>query len=129
MAHVSFLSGIVVPGDRRGRQLGFPTANLDSRVPADVPFGIYAARALGRPAAASIGVRPTYGNGLEPRAEVFILDFDGDLYGQRLDVELVEFLRGELRFDGQAALIEQIRRDVAAVRQLARVWPPEAAAA
>jgi riboflavin kinase/FMN adenylyltransferase len=124
------LSGTVVRGDRRGRLLGFPTANLSTPVPVDVPFGVYAAVALGRPAAASIGVRPTYGAGLEPRAEVFVLDFDGDLYGSRLTVELVSRLRGELRFAEEAALMAQMHRDVAAVREIVTdLWPAALAAA
>lgn len=109
----------MIRGDQRGRLLGFPTANL--RVPPearDLPFGVYAGRALGRAAAVSIGVRPTFGDGLEPLAEIHVVDFEGDLYGQQLSVELLEYLRPERRFDTVEALKDQIARDVAATRTL-----------
>jgi riboflavin kinase / FMN adenylyltransferase len=112
------VTGTVIRGDQRGRDLGFPTANI--RVPGDAPelrFGVYAGRALGRPAAVSVGVRPTFGTGLEPLLEAFILDFDGDLYGQELTVELIEYLRPELRFDSVEDLVAQMQADVAAVRE------------
>lgn len=109
----------MIRGDRRGRLLGFPTANL--RLPpeaGDLPFGVYAGRALGHAAAVSIGVRPTFGDGLEPLAEVHVLDFEGDLYGQQLSVELRAYLRPERRFDTVEALKDQIAHDVAATRAL-----------
>jgi riboflavin kinase/FMN adenylyltransferase len=112
------LTGKVITGDRRGRLLGFPTANLampDDTDP-DLAFGVYAGRALGRPAAISIGVRPTYGSGLEPLVEVHILDFQGDLYDEILEVELLTFLRPELEFGSSDALVAQIEEDVDAVR-------------
>lgn len=112
------ITGTVVRGTRRGHALGFPTANLSlrsrgGRIP---PFGIYAGRALGRPAAISIGVRPTFGDSREPLVEVHVLDFDEDLYGFELEVELLEYLRPEARFDSAEALVEQMERDVAEVR-------------
>jgi riboflavin kinase / FMN adenylyltransferase len=110
------VEGRVVSGDARGGTLGFPTANL--AVPADliVPaYGIYAGRAGEHRAAISIGVNPHYG-GEERRVEVFLLDFDGDLYGQRLVVELWRRLRDEQAFASEQELIDQIARDVEATR-------------
>ena len=82
-------------------------------------FGIYAGAALGHRAAVSIGVNPHYG-GAERRVEAFLLDFEGDLYGRRLVVELWERLRDEAAFDSEAELVEQIARDVAATRAATR---------
>jgi riboflavin kinase/FMN adenylyltransferase len=114
------LDGVVVAGDARGGKLGYPTANL--RVDPDllVPrFGIYAGAALGHRAAVSIGVNPHYG-GSERRIEPFLLDFEGDLYGQRLVVELWAYLREEAAFESEEALVEQIGRDVEATRAARR---------
>ena len=110
------VEGIVVHGDHRGRLLGFPTANLQTPPDVLVPkLGIYAGATLGRRAAVSIGTNPTYG-GTERRAEAHLLDFDGDLYGQRLVVELWEHLRDEARFSSEAELIEAIGADCARTR-------------
>jgi riboflavin kinase/FMN adenylyltransferase len=110
------VEGIVVHGDHRGRLLGFPTANLQTEPGVLVPkLGIYAGAALDRRAAISIGTNPTYG-GTVRRAEAHLLDFDGDLYGRRLVVELWEHLRDEARFESEAALVEQIRADCAESR-------------
>ena len=99
---------------------GFPTANLRVEQSLLVPrFGIYAGAALGHRAAVSIGVNPHYG-GAERRVEAFLLDFDGDLYGQRLVVELWERLRDEAAFASEAALVEQIERDIEATRSATR---------
>jgi riboflavin kinase/FMN adenylyltransferase len=106
------LEGTVVLGDRRGGTLGYPTANL--AVPADllVPaYGIYAGAALGHRAAISIGVNPHYG-GNERRVEPHLLDFEGDLYGRRLVLELWRRLREERAFPSEAELVTQIARDV-----------------
>jgi riboflavin kinase / FMN adenylyltransferase len=84
----------------------------------DVPFGVYAGKVDGRAAAISIGVRPTFGDGLEPLLEAHILDFSGDLYGSEVAVELVQRLRSERRFSGVEELLEQLHADVAAVRDL-----------
>jgi riboflavin kinase / FMN adenylyltransferase len=114
------VEGTVVLGDQRGGTLGYPTANLD--VPADlvVPaFGIYAGAALGHRAAVSIGVNPHYG-GSERRIEPYLLDFEGDLYGRRLVVELWRRLRDERAFAGEAELVEQIARDVEETRAATR---------
>ena len=110
------IEGVVVLGDQRGGTLGYPTANLD--VPAEllVPaYGIYAGAAGGHRAAVSIGVNPHYG-GYERRVEPYLLDFEGDLYGQRLVVELWHRLRDEQAFATEAELVAQIARDVEATR-------------
>jgi riboflavin kinase / FMN adenylyltransferase len=116
------LCGEVVHGDERGRELGFPTANI---VPDDElvcpGHGVYACLADGRPAAVSIGVRPTFKTGRGELIEAFLLDFDGDLYGQTLCLEFVERLRGERRFDGAEALVEQMHRDVSRTREIVTV--------
>jgi riboflavin kinase/FMN adenylyltransferase len=114
------VEGVVVEGDRRGKALGFPTANLD--VGADQvlpPKGIYAGAALGHRAAISIGLNPHYG-GTVLRVEAHLLDFDGDLYGQRLAVELWQRLRDERAFASEAELIEAIAADVEATRRAVR---------
>jgi riboflavin kinase / FMN adenylyltransferase len=106
------LEGTVVLGDQRGGTLGYPTANLS--VPAEllVPaYGIYAGSALGHRAAISIGVNPHYG-GDERRIEPHLLDFEGDLYGRRLVVELWRRLREERAFSSEDELVAQITRDV-----------------
>jgi riboflavin kinase/FMN adenylyltransferase len=110
------VSGEVVLGDQRGVTLGFPTANL--AVPPDllVPKnGIYAGSALGHRAAVSIGTNPHYG-GMTRRVEAYLLDFEGDLYGQQLVVELWERLRDEAAFESEAALVEAIAGDVERTR-------------
>jgi riboflavin kinase/FMN adenylyltransferase len=114
------VEGLVVEGDRRGRLLGFPTANLDTAADQLLPpRGIYAGAALGHRAAISIGVNPHYG-GTTLRVEAHLLDFDGDLYGQHLAVELWEHLRDERAFAGEAELVEAIAADVEAVRLAVR---------
>jgi riboflavin kinase / FMN adenylyltransferase len=110
------VEGVVVHGDHRGRLLGFPTANLRTEPDVLVPrLGIYSGCALGHRSAVSIGTNPTYG-GTERRAEAHLLDFDGDLYGQRLVVELWERLRDEAKFSSEAALVEAIAADCARAR-------------
>jgi riboflavin kinase/FMN adenylyltransferase len=114
------VEGIVVTGDARGGTLGFPTANLDVRPELLVPKnGIYAAATGENRAAVSIGTNPHYG-GSERRVEAFLLDFSGDLYGQRLIVELWERLRDEQSFESEEALIEQIELDVQRTRAARR---------
>jgi riboflavin kinase / FMN adenylyltransferase len=110
------VEGTVVSGEARGGTLGYPTANL--AVPAElvVPaYGIYAGRAGDHRAAISIGVNPHYG-GEERRVEAFVLDFEGELYGQRLVLELWQRLRDERAFASEQELIDQIGRDVEATR-------------
>jgi riboflavin kinase/FMN adenylyltransferase len=114
------VEGIVVSGDQRGGTLGFPTANLRAEPELLVPaFGIYAGAAGGQRAAVSIGVNPHYG-GAERRIEAFLLDFEGDLYGKRLIVELWDRLREERSFASEADLVEQIALDVKATRAARR---------
>jgi riboflavin kinase/FMN adenylyltransferase len=111
------VEGTVVAGDARGGTLGFPTANLGIRPELLVPNnGIYAGAAGESRAAVSIGTNPHYG-GRERRVEAHLLDFEGDLYGQRLVVELWERLRDEAAFASEAELIDQIARDVEATRR------------
>ncbi len=110
------LDGVVVAGDQRGGTLGYPTANLRLEPDLACPrYGIYAGFGLGHRAAISIGTNPHYG-GTERRIEPYLLDFDGDLYGKRLVVELWERLRDEAVFDSEAALVEQIALDVEATK-------------
>ncbi len=114
------VEGVVVSGDARGGTLGFPTANLRAERALLVPrFGIYAGEALGHRAAVSIGVNPHYG-GAERRIEAFLLDFEGDLYGERVVVELWERLRDEAVFASEAELVAQIASDVEATRAATR---------
>jgi riboflavin kinase/FMN adenylyltransferase len=114
------LDGIVVAGDQRGGTLGYPTANLALDPQLACPrYGIYAGAALGHRAAVSIGTNPHYG-GTERRIEPYLLDFEGDLYGRRLVVELWERLRDEAVFDSEEALVAQIAGDVDAARRARR---------
>jgi riboflavin kinase/FMN adenylyltransferase len=114
------VEGVVVLGDQRGGTLGYPTANLDAPADVIVPaYGIYAGSALGHRAAVSIGVNPHYG-GSERRIEPYLLDFDGDLYGKRLIVELWRRLRDERAFDSEEDLVTQMARDVEATRAAER---------
>ena len=114
------LDGVVVAGDQRGGTLGYPTANLRLEPDLACPrYGIYAGHALGHRAALSIGTNPHYG-GSERRIEPYLLDFEGDLYGKRLVVELWERLRDEAVFDSEEALVEQIGRDVEATKRAER---------
>jgi riboflavin kinase/FMN adenylyltransferase len=114
------VEGTVVLGNQRGETLGYPTANLatppDLLIPAN---GIYAGAALGHRAAVSIGVNPHYG-GEERRIEPYLLEFEGDLYGQRLVVELWERLRDERAFASEEELVAQIGRDVERARSAHR---------
>ena len=111
--------GEVVEGDRRGRDLGVPTANI---VPDDAlvcpGHGVYAAWAHGYPAAVNVGVRPTFETGRGLLVEAHLIDFDGDLYGEELRIAFIERMRGEKRFDSVDALVEQMRRDVAEAREI-----------
>ncbi len=123
------LDGIVERGDQRGREIGFPTANLRTEAYAAVPAdGVYAGRvvalndhgntvkAIGT-AAISIGTNPTF-EGRHRRVEAYVLDFEGDLYGQELGIEFVHRLRGMQRFDSVAELVAQMDLDVAETREL-----------
>ncbi|MBG6067307.1 bifunctional riboflavin kinase/FAD synthetase [Micromonospora ureilytica] len=118
------VEGVVVRGDQRGRELGFPTANLlchrYAAVPAD---GVYAARLIRRGqhepllAAVSVGTNPTF-SGRERRVEAYALDFSGDLYGERLALDFVAHLRGQIRYDSIEPLIAQMNQDVERTRRV-----------
>ncbi|GAA1854486.1 bifunctional riboflavin kinase/FAD synthetase [Asanoa iriomotensis] len=114
------LEGIVIRGDQRGREIGFPTANLAVHKYAAIPAdGIYAGWLVRRGerlrAAISIGTNPTF-SGRERRVEAYILDFDGDIYGERVSLDFVERLRDMLKFDGVEPLVAQMAEDVAQTR-------------
>jgi riboflavin kinase / FMN adenylyltransferase len=123
--------GVVTHGDHRGRDLGFPTANValpgSVAVPAD---GVYAgwyegSDRLRRPAAVSVGRRPTfYEDGDRSLLEAHLLDFEGDLYGDQARVDFVAHLRGQVRFASIDELVEQMGRDVAAARRILSVPDP-----
>jgi riboflavin kinase/FMN adenylyltransferase len=113
------MRGEVVHGDKRGRELGYPTANLVPDESLVSPGrGVYAARADGAPAAVSIGVRPTFGMGLSLLVETYVIDAELELYGRQLQLEFLARLRGERRFDSAGTLIEQMARDVADARAI-----------
>jgi riboflavin kinase/FMN adenylyltransferase len=122
-----YLEGVVVAGDRRGRALGFPTANLRLDYEAALPaLGIYAGRVsrggpAGRPALISVGTRPTFEEHGRVVIEAYLLDFEGDLYGTLLGVELAARLRDELRFEDVSALVDQMRLDERAARALLEI--------
>lgn len=114
-----FIAGEVIHGEKRGRDLGYPTANIRLDKHCGLKHGIYAVR-VGRGAerfegVASFGRRPTFDNGA-PLLEVFLFDFKGDLYGTTLDVAFVSFIRDELKFDGIEPLIRQMDDDSARAR-------------
>ncbi|HTO60670.1 MAG TPA: bifunctional riboflavin kinase/FAD synthetase [Bradyrhizobium sp.] len=118
-----FISGEVIHGEKRGRELGYPTANIRLDQNCALKHGIYAVR-VGRgngksearlDGVASFGRRPTFDNGA-PLLEIFLFDFKGDLYGESLDVAFIGFIREELKFDGIAALIRQMDDDSAHAR-------------
>jgi riboflavin kinase/FMN adenylyltransferase len=119
------VEGVVVRGDQRGRELGFPTANLMTGTYAAVPAdGVYAAwlvrgRGPRLPAAVSIGTNPTF-SGRERRVEAYVLDFEGDLYGERLALDFVARLREQRAYTGVEPLVAQIGEDVAQTREMLR---------
>jgi len=122
--------GTVVHGDRRGRQLGFPTANLAfAYPPALPPLGIYLGRVTvaersvgpGHPALVSIGVRPTFHDDGRVLVEAYLLDWDGDLYDAELRLDLLERIRAEQRFDSVGALVAQMRDDESVARRRFRL--------
>jgi riboflavin kinase / FMN adenylyltransferase len=125
LGHWHRIEGEVIHGEKRGRELGYPTANMSVaglHLPA---FGVYAVRAdvLTGPdagsymGAASLGVRPMFGVNT-PNLETYLLDFTGDLYGQHISIGFVDYLRPELKFDGLPALITQMAADTARARQI-----------
>ena len=125
LGHWHRIDGKVLGGDRRGREIGYPTANMSIQGLHAPKFGIYAVLVdvLTGPhrgsyhGAASIGVRPTFGDNA-PNLETFIFDFQGDLYGEELSIAFVDYLRDELKFDGIDPLVAQMDRDCAQARDL-----------
>lgn len=123
MGHPVEVRGVVVRGDARGRELGFPTANLGGEIeglrPAD---GVYAAWAFvsGQryEAAVSVGANVTFNPGGEPRVEAHLIDFSGDLYGERIELQFARRLRGMVAFDGVQALVAQMGEDVSEARAI-----------
>ncbi len=113
------VEGVVVEGDQRGRELGFPTANIvpDDRLVAP-GHGVYAAFANGKPAAVNVGVRPTFETGRGLLIESYLIDYDGDLYGRTLRVAFIKRLRGERRFPSAEELIAQMHRDVEEAKEV-----------
>lgn len=114
-----FVTGTVIHGEKRGRNLGFPTANIRLDRNCELKHGIYAVR-VGRgterfDGVASFGRRPTFDNGA-PLLEVFLFDFQGDLYGAELDVAFISFIRDELKFDSVEALVTRMNEDSARAR-------------
>lgn len=125
LGHPFSLRGPVVGGDRRGRSLGFPTANialgLDRALP---PYGIYVSRTYVRenayPSCTSIGVRPTFHKDGLATVETYILDFDDEIYGEEIRIDVLHRLRGELRFDKVDDLIVRMHEDIAETREYFR---------
>ncbi|MBX9757805.1 MAG: bifunctional riboflavin kinase/FAD synthetase [Beijerinckiaceae bacterium] len=121
MGHDYFVVGEIVHGQKLGRTIGFPTANLRIDPTSGLRHGIYAVRlsvdGQTRDGVASWGRRPTVDNGA-PLLEVYVFDFSGDLYGKSVEVAFVEWIRPELKFDGLEALTEQIEKDCAAARDI-----------
>ncbi|MEJ6398343.1 bifunctional riboflavin kinase/FAD synthetase [Yoonia sp. 208BN28-4] len=125
LGHWHRIEGTVIRGDQRGRDLGYPTANMSITDLHQPKFGVYAVKATVRDGphtgdyhgAASIGVRPMFGENV-PNCETFIFDFSGDLYGAEISIALIEFLRPELKFDGLDALITQMDADCLRARNI-----------
>jgi riboflavin kinase / FMN adenylyltransferase len=119
------LEGPVVEGDKRGRELGFPTANLipDDRL-VTPGHGVYAAFANGHPSAVNIGVRPTFESGRGVLIEAYLIDHEEDLYGQNLRIAFVSRLRGERRFPTVEELIAQMHLDVEEAREVCASFQP-----
>jgi riboflavin kinase/FMN adenylyltransferase len=123
LGHWHRIEGEVIRGDQRGRELGYPTANISIAGLHPPRFGVYAAgvavidgdHAGTYQGAASIGVKPTFGTHV-PNCETFLFDFKGDLYGARISVALVDYLRPEEKFDSLEALIAQMAEDCARAR-------------
>ena len=125
LGHWHRIEGEVIHGEKRGRQLGYPTANMSVAGLHLPKLGVYAVRVevLSGPqagsyiGAASLGVRPMFGTNL-PNLETFIFDFTGDLYGHHLSVAMVDYLRPEMKFDGLPALMDQMAADCTRARTI-----------
>jgi riboflavin kinase/FMN adenylyltransferase len=122
------ISGKVVSGEKRGKTLGFPTANLETDAELLPPNGVYAVRVIlegePRPAVASLGVKPTF-SGNQFSIEAHIFDFDEDIYGQSMRMEFVEWIREEKSFPDPRALVQQIDRDAQKARRILQEKSPE----
>ena len=120
------LKGVVAHGDKRGRVLGFPTANMNAAAP--LAYGVYASqtRIAGQdkvwPSVTSYGTRPPF-DGADPRIETHIMDFVGDIYGQEIEVEVLEFIRAEACFDSVDTLIAAMQGDVEQARAISAAAP------
>ncbi|MEM8753591.1 MAG: riboflavin kinase, partial [Pseudomonadota bacterium] len=133
LGHLHRIEGEVEHGEKRGRTLGYPTANQSLEGLMAPRHGVYAVRVQVKDGphagayggVASLGVRPMFGEN-RPNLETYVFDFEGDLYGARLSVGLVRFQRAEEKFDGVDALVEQMKRDEAEARRI--LAAPEAAA-
>jgi riboflavin kinase/FMN adenylyltransferase len=127
LGRVWFVRGEIAHGDKRGRDLGYPTANMHLARDCRLRYGIYAVRmkvdGVWRDGVASFGSRPTFDDGA-PRLESFLFDFSGDLYGKIVDVALVAWLRGEAKFDSLDALIAQMDKDSLQARAILAQTPP-----
>ncbi len=125
LGHWHRIDGCVIQGDQRGRELGFPTANMSIEGLHPPKFGVYAVfvdvltgpNAGAYRGAASLGVKPTFGIHT-PNIETYLFDFQGDLYGEDLSVALVEYLRPEETYDDLAALVRQMKLDCARARDI-----------
>lgn len=123
------IDAVIEHGDKRGRELGFPTANMNLGELVHPAFGIYAVYArledetVWRPAVASFGRTPTTGL-RDPLLEVMVFDMAAEIYGQRMHTAFIEHLRPEARFDSLDALVEQMHRDVVSARAILRRTPP-----
>ena len=125
LGHLHRMEGEVIHGEKRGRELGYPTANMSVQGLHLPRFGVYAVKVdvLTGPqagsylGASSLGIRPQFG-GLVPNLETFIFDFTGDLYGQHLSVALVDYLRPEMKFDGLQGLLDQMAADCVRARAI-----------
>ena len=125
LGHWHRIEGEVIHGEKRGRELNFPTANMGVQGLHLPRFGVYAVKVdvLSGPqagsyhGAASLGVRPHFGGAI-PNLETFLFDFKGDLYGHHLSVALVEYLRPEMKFDGLQGLLDQMAADCARAREI-----------
>lgn len=126
LGHWWRVSSAVIGGAKRGTGLGFPTANIRLEPGTALAHGIYAVRVHAdgtrHDGAAYLGTRPTFDEG-EPLLEVFLFDFDGDLYGRRIDVEFIDFLRGDSRFDSIEALKAQMQKDCDRARTILAAAP------
>jgi len=130
LGHCHELRGVVVDGDKRGRTIGFPTANVavspQLAIPADAVYAAWYVDPAGvrHPAAVNVGKRPTFYQDAEHSlVEAHLIGFDGDLYGQEAKVQFVELIRSEQRFDGIDALKEQLQKDVARATEILSLEP------